>query len=402
MLNFKLSLPTKLVFGKDEHKNVGKLISPFAKKVLLLYGSERIKGNGIFDDVTASLKGSGIEFVALGGVVANPRISLVYKGIELAKQEGVDSVLAVGGGSVIDSAKAIAAGVLYEGDIWRAFNPETRFTPEGRVKKALPIAAILTIPAAGSEMSNVSVVSDDMIDDRGLKTLAESEFFMPRVSIINPEFFFTLPKDQLANGVSDMMAHVMERYFTVTPRTDLTDALSEATLRVIMKNAPILLDNPTDYDTWCEIGLAGTMAHNNVLGVGRLADFGCHNMEHEISALYDIPHGAGLAILFPNWMRYVYREHIDIFLQFAVNVMGVEGGFRDKESVILEGINKLSRFYRTLGLPQTLGELGIDGSRVREMAERLTGVAYGNEEFRHGFAYPLGTDEWEKILESCL
>ncbi|MDR3304792.1 MAG: iron-containing alcohol dehydrogenase [Clostridiales Family XIII bacterium] len=372
MNNFKLYLPTRLIFGKGEHKNIGKLMAPFAKKALIVFGSDRIKRNGVFAEVTASLAEYGIDYCEIGGVQPNPRVSLVYRGIELAKREGADAVLAVGGGSVIDSAKGIAAGVRYDGDIWEAYDLTTKGSK--RIKDALPIAAILTIPAAGSEMSWNSVLSNE---EKQTKYGTASDAIRPRVSIVNPEFFFTLPKNQIANGTADMMSHIFERYFTPTKHTDLTDALAEATLAAIMKNAAILMEHPENYDAWAEVAFSGTVAHNDILGVGRVQDWACHEMEHEISAIYDIPHGAGLAILTPNWMKYIYAEDRDMFLQFAVKVMGVSGGFRTKDDVILEGIARLRGFFNRLGLPAALADVGVDGSRIEEMGMKMTGAAFG-------------------------
>lgn len=370
MLNFDLYTPARIVFGRDTQHRIGELIKPHATKVLLHYGGGSIKRSGLYDQVVKSLNDAGLPFVELGGVVPNPRLSLVHEGIELCKKEKVDLILAVGGGSAIDSAKAIAMGVYYEGDVWDIYDQGLN------IKKALPVAIILTIPAAGSESSGDTVISNE---ETGRKYGYGHPLLRPLVSVMNPELFFTLPKDQVANGVADMMSHIFERYFTNTTHVDLTDALCEATLRTIIVNAPRLLDNRKDYNAWAEIGFAGTVAHNGLLGMGREQDWACHNMEHELSAAYDVAHGAGLAVLTPAWMKYVWKENPDMFLQFAVNVMGVSKGFRDKEDAILEGIARLQNFYRTMQLPQTLTELGIDGSRQEEMAQKCTGQYYDRE-----------------------
>jgi len=370
MLNFDLYTPARIVFGRDTQHRIGELIKPHATKVLLHYGGGSIKRSGLYDQVVKSLNDAGLPFVELGGVVPNPRLSLVHEGIELCKKEKVDLILAVGGGSAIDSAKAIAMGVYYEGDVWDIYDQRLD------IKKALPVAIILTIPAAGSESSGDTVISNE---ETGRKYGYGHPLLRPLVSVMNPELFFTLPKDQVANGVADMMSHIFERYFTNTTHVDLTDALCEATLRTIIVNAPRLLDNRKDYNAWAEIGFAGTVAHNGLLGMGREQDWACHNMEHELSAAYDVAHGAGLAVLTPAWMKYVWKENPDMFLQFAVNVMGVSKGFRDKEDAILEGIARLQNFYRTMQLPQTLTEMGIDGSRQEEMAQKCTGQYYDRE-----------------------
>ena len=385
MLNFDFYAPARIIFGRDTQHEIGKLLKPHAKKVLLHYGGGSIKKTGLYDQVVKSLKDSQIDFVELGGVVPNPRLSLVHEGIALCKKEGVDLILAVGGGSAIDSAKAIAMGVYYEGDVWEVYDKGLE------IEKALPVAIILTIPAAGSESSGDTVITKE---DTERKYGYGSPKLRPLISIMNPELFFTLPKNQIANGVADMMSHVFERYFTNTRNVDLTDALSEATLTTIIANAPRLMEDPEDYNAWAEIGFAGTVAHNGLLGMGREQDWACHNMEHELSAIYDVAHGAGLAVVTPAWMTYVYKDNIDMFAQFAVKVMGVTKGFRDKEELVLEGINRLRRFYRLMGLPQTLSELDIDESKLELMAKRATGIAYGEE-------VPLGGLKklrWQDVL----
>lgn len=385
MLNYDYQNKTRIVFGKDTHKEVGALIQPLATKVLLHYGGSSIKRSGLYDEVVASLRKSGIDFVELGGVVPNPRLSLVHEGINLCKKEKVDFILAVGGGSVIDSAKAIAMGVYYEGDVWEIY--ENNLEPA----KALPVATILTIPAAGSESSVSTVITNE---EKQMKLGHNSELLRPVFSVMNPELYFTLPKNQIANGVSDMMSHIFERYFTNTTHTDLTDGLCEATLKTIMKNALIVVNNPQDYDAWCEVSFGGNIAHNGLLGLGREQDWACHGMEHELSALYDIAHGAGLAVLTPFWMKYVYKTNVPMFVQFAVNVMGVDGSYRDPDSIILEGISRLSEFFRKIGQPATISELGIDDSKFELMAKKATGVAYGRE-------HPLGGLKklyWQDVL----
>lgn len=370
MLNFDFYAPARIVFGRDTQHQIGKLLKPHAKKVLLHYGGGSIKKTGLYDQVTASLKEAGVSFVELGGVKPNPRLSLVHEGIALCRKEGVDLILAVGGGSAIDSAKAIAMGVYCEGDVWEVYDKGLS------IERALPVAVILTIPAAGSESSGDTVITRE---DTQRKYGYGSPRLRPLISIMNPELFFTLPKNQIANGVADMMSHVFERYFTNTTHVDLTDALCEATLNTIIANAPAVLKDPGNYDAWAEIGFSGTVAHNGLVGMGREQDWACHNMEHELSAVYDVAHGAGLAVLTPAWMSYVYKDNLDMFVQFAVRVMGVARGLRDKEEIVLEAIERLRGFYRRMGLPQTLGELGIDDSMLETMAKRATGIAYGEE-----------------------
>ena len=386
MLNFDLHIPTRILFGKDTHKEIGTLLKPYAKKVLLHYGGSSIKKSGLYDAITASLKESNLEFIELGGVVPNPRLSLIQEGISLCRKEGVDLILAVGGGSVIDSAKAIAMGVYYEGDVWEIYEQHKNITA------ALPVATILTIPAAGSESSSRTVVTNE---EKQLKLGYGSVRLRPLLSVINPELFFTLPKNQIANGVADMMSHIFERYFTNTLQTDLTDGLCETTLKTIMKNGLLIASDSKNYDAWCQVGFAGTIAHNDLLGSGREQDWACHGMEHELSAIYDVAHGAGLAVLTPAWMQYVYKDNINMFVQFAVNVMGVEGSYRDPDAIVLEGIARLREFFLKMGLPSTLFELGIDESKLELMAKKATGEAYGNE-------HPLGGLKklyWQDVLE---
>ncbi|MDR2647338.1 MAG: iron-containing alcohol dehydrogenase [Oscillospiraceae bacterium] len=386
MLNFQMHIPTKIVFGRDEQKNIGALLKPYVKqKVLLHYGGGSIKKSGLYDQITASLRAADIAFAELGGVVPNPRLDLVYKGIALCKAEGIDLILAVGGGSAIDSAKAIAMGYYFEGDIWRVFDDDLH------VEKALPVATVLTIPAAGSEMSNSCVITNEA---EQLKYGHTDNCTRSILSVVNPELFATLPKNQIANGIADMMSHIFERYFTNTEHTDVTDELCEGVLRAILKNAPKVVGDPSDYAAWCEIGLAGTFAHNNILGLGREQDWGCHGMEHELSAIYDIPHGAGLAVLTPNWMEYVYKTNIPMFLQFAQNVMGLRTGARAAEETILEAIAKLRAFYAGIGMVGTLTELGIDDARLEEMAKKATGYAFGEEYGQGHFKKLL----WQDVL----
>lgn len=370
MLNFDFYAPARILFGRDAERDIGALLKPHASKVLLHFGGGSIKKSGLYDRVTASLRASGLDFVELGGVKPNPRLSLVHEGIALCKREQVDLILAVGGGSVIDSAKAIAMGVYYEGDIWDVYESGEP------VERALPVATILTIPAAGSESSGDTVITNE---EKQLKYGYGSPRLRPLISVMNPELFYTLPRHQIASGVADMMSHVFERYFTNTVHTDLTDGLCEAVLRTLIKNAPLALNNPHDYDAWCELGFAGTVAHNGLVGMGREQDWACHNMEHELSAIYDVTHGAGLAVLTPGWMTYVHGDNVNMFVQFAVNVMGVEGSYRDPEAIVQEGIARLRTFFKGLGLPATLSELGIGPERLKEMAQKATGAAFGEE-----------------------
>lgn len=386
MQNFQIQTPTNLVFGKGTQHQIGGLIKPFATKVLLHYGGGTVKKLGLYDDTKKSLLAAGIDFIELGGVVPNPRLSLVYEGIELCKKEGVDFILAIGGGSAIDSAKAIAIGMCYDGDVWDVFDDKAQ------IKKALPVATILTIPAAGSEMSNSAVVTNEK---EGRKYGVSSEFILPVVSIVNPEYFTNLPKAQFGYGVADILSHICERYFTNTVNCDITDGMCEAVLKNVMKNALIAEKKPDNYEAWAEIGLGGIVAHNNWLGTGRAQDWACHAMEHELSAYNDVAHGAGLAVLTPAWMKYVYKENINMFVQFAVNVMGVDSSFRDPEAIVKEGIARLEDFYKKIGLALTLSELNIGEDAFEEMAKKATGKFFGEERGIGGLKRLM----WQDVVE---
>jgi len=293
MESFEFRNPTRIIFGRGAEARVGAQAAAHAKKVLLHYGGGSIKASGLHGRVTASLREAGVEWVELPGVKPNPRLSLVHEGVRLCKQHGLGLVLAVGGGSAIDSAKAIAMGAVIDHDVWDFF------LGKGEPRAALPVGTVLTIPAAGSEASTGTVVTNE---DGLLKRPVNSELLYPRFSILNPELAFTLPPFQVACGASDIMAHLMERYFTVVKAVDFTDRLLEATMKTVAQKGPRLLESPRDYDTWAELMWAGTIAHNNLLDTGRVGDWASHDIEHELSGIYDVAHGAGLAVIFPAWI----------------------------------------------------------------------------------------------------
>lgn len=352
MLNFNYHNPTRYVFGPGEHRNLGILLKPCTPgKVLLHYGGGSIIRSGLLESVRSSLQGAGIPFVELGGVKPNPSVSLVREGIELCRREGVQLVLAVGGGSVIDSAKGIAVGVPNSCDVWELYSHKGS-VPE---HAPLPVATVLTLPAAGSENSPNSVLSDE---ETGRKLGFKHMGLRPVLSIVDPTLFLTLPRAQMAYGACDMMCHIFERYFTNTKQTDLTDALAEATMRTIMTESRRLNHNLADVDAWGQLALCGTVAHNDLLGLGREQSWACHALEHELSAVYDVPHGGGLAVVVPAYMKAVWKYNPGIFAQWATNVMGVTPQ-RDTEAVVQEGIARLQAWYRELGLPQNMQELGI-------------------------------------------
>jgi alcohol dehydrogenase YqhD (iron-dependent ADH family) len=367
MDNFVFTNPTKIVFGKGVENTAGSEVRHYAGSVLLHFGGGSVVRSGLLDRVRASLKASGVEVVELGGVQPNPRVALVREGVALCREKNVSFVLAVGGGSVIDSAKAIAVGVPYPGNVWDFY--EYTATPD----KALGVGVVLTIPASGSEASSSSVISNT---DLQLKRGLTSELIRPCFALMNPELTYTLPAYQTACGAADIMAHIMERYFTNTRDVDLTDRLCEAALRNIIANVPRALDNPTDYAARAEIMWTGTIAHNDLLGTGREGDWGSHGIEHEISALYDIAHGAGLSIVFPAWMKYVYRHDVARFARFAVRVWDVEDNFADPERTALEGIRRMELFFKSIGLPVRLADMQLPIDRIDEMAKKS--VVKGN------------------------
>ncbi len=363
MDNFEFLNPTKIIFGKGTENQVGAEVKRFASSCLLHFGGGSIKKSGLYDRVAASLKAAGVRFAELGGVQPNPRLALVRTGIELCRKEKLEFVLAVGGGSVIDSAKAIAAGVPYAGDVWDFFSGKTTLTTN-----KLPVGSILTIPAAGSEASHSCVITDG---DSMMKRPLNTELNRPSFAIMNPELTYTLPPYQTSCGAADIMAHVMERYFTNSKGVDFTDRLCEATLKTIIAAVPLVLENPEDYDARAQIMWASTIAHNNLLSTGRVGDWGSHQLEHELSGINDIAHGAGLAVVFPAWMKYVYKHDVARFVQFAVRVWDVDQRFGDPERTALEGIARMEAFFKSIGLPTRLSEIGINESHFDEMVRKL-------------------------------
>lgn len=363
MDNFHYYAPTYFAFGKGKEQEVGRLVKQFGgSKVLLHYGGGSIKKNGAYDGVVASLQEAGIPFVELSGVQPNPRSGLVYQGIELCRKEGVDFILAVGGGSAIDSAKAIALGVPYEGDFW------DYYCNSWTVTNALPVGTVLTIAAAGSEGSTGSVITNE---ENKLKWSAGGDALRPKFSVMNPEFYCTLPPYQTACGITDMIVHILERYFTNTRHVEITDRMCEAVLKGIIQETPKVMANPSNYEARANIMWAGTVAHNNILGVGRQQDWASHDIEHELSSWYDCAHGAGLAVICPAWMKYVYRHDIARFAQFAVRVWGCEMDFADPERTALEGISRFEQFLKSLGMPLNFAQLGARESDIPEMVAHL-------------------------------
>jgi hypothetical protein len=367
MDNFNFYSPTEFVFGRDRENECGKYVKKYGgSKVLLHYGGGSAERSGLLGRVRESLKKSGVSFVELGGVQPNPRDTLVYKGIDLCRSEGVDFILAVGGGSSIDSAKAIAAGVPYDGDFWDFYSGKD-------IEKALPVGVVLTIAAAGSEGSGDSVITKE---DGMLKRGAGADALRPRFSVLNPALTQTLPAYQTACGATDIMAHVFERYFTNTKEVEITDRLCEAVLLTMVKETPRVIADPNNYEARANIMWAGMVAHNNIVGVGRQQDWNSHGIEHELSALYDCAHGAGLAVIMPSWMEFVYKHNVMRFCQMATRVFGCQMDFGNPEATALEGIRRFRSFLHSIGMPINFAELGAKEEDISALVDKF-GIGSG-------------------------
>ena len=388
MKNFVYQLPTKFLFGRGAENEVGREVRALGgTKVLIHYGGGSAVRSGLIDRVKKALDAENIGYVELGGVQPNPRDTMVYKGIALARREGVDFVLAVGGGSSIDSSKAIAHGLQYDGDFWDFFCGKAK--PE----KTTPLGVVLTMSAAGSESSNSCVITQESTKTkRGLR----SELNRPRFAAMNPELAMTLPPYQIACGATDILAHIMERYFTCETEVDLTDRLCEGAMQAIIRAAKIAVKTPDSYDAQAQLMWGSTIAHNETLGVGRVSDFGSHQIEHELSALYDVPHGAGLAVVFPAWMRYQLSKNPMRFAQFAVRVYGCSMDFEHPERTALAGVEAHEAFLREIGMPVTLHELGARSEDIPALA--ATTKKTNLETMTTGGAFPMTTQDIEAIL----
>ena len=388
-LHFSYYTPTKVVFGKNAESRVGQLVkAQNCKKVLIHYGGNSAVRSGLLARIEASLQDAGISYITLGGVVPNPRLSLVYKGIELCKNEGVDFILAVGGGSTIDSAKAIGYGVANPGDVWD-FYEHTR-----QATACVPVGVILTIAAAGSEMSNGSVITKE---EGWLKRAYDSNLARPKFAVMNPELTMTLPAYQTASGAVDIMMHTMERYFNPNDNMELTDSISEGLLRTVIKYAKVLMQEPDNYEARAEVMWAGSLAHNGLTGCGTGGgDWSCHNMEHEVGGLFDVAHGAGLAALWGSWARYVCKAAPHRFEKFAINVMGVQPG-QDQQETIEQGIRAMEDFYRSIGMPTSLTELGVSPTdeQIAHMANSCAQACGGT----CGCVIPLQPEDMVKIYQ---
>ncbi len=362
MNNFTFYSPTFFAFGKDTENEAGEYVKRFGgSKVLIHYGGGSVVKSGLLDRVKRSLEGSGIPYVTLGGVKPNPRSGLVYEGIELCRKEKVDFVLAVGGGSVIDSSKAIAAGTIYDGDFWDFYSGK-------HIEEALPVGTILTISAAGSEGSPDSVITKE---EGMFKRGASGDAIRPKFSILNPALTQTLPAYQTAAGITDIMAHLHERYLTNTKEVEVTDRLIEGLLLTMIHEGPRVIEDPDNYEARANIMWAGMMAHNNSCGVGRSQDWNSHNIEHELSALYDCAHGAGLAVTMPAVFKYVYKHDVSRFAKLAVRVWGCQMDFDNPERTALEGIACLENFLKKIGMPLSFAELGAKKEDIPVLVEAL-------------------------------
>lgn len=367
MIDFTYYSPTKVVFGKDAETRTGGLVKELgSKKILLHFGGGSVVKSGLLDRVQASLDAAGVEHVSLGGVKPNPRLSLVYEGIELARREKVDFILAVGGGSVIDSAKGIAYGIANPFDVWDLF------LQKRAAAACAPVGCVLTIAAAGSETSFGCVLTDDRDNCKRGYT---NDICRPKFAVMNPELTFTLPEFQSMSGVVDILMHTLERYFTNDREVELVDRISEGLLKTVILTAPKLLQNPRDYNARAEIMWAGSLSHNGLTGTGRGGDWASHQLEHELSGMFDVAHGAGLAALWASWARFVYKQDIARFAQFAVRVMGVEMNFFNPEETALAGITALENFFRSINMPVRMAELGIGNlsdSQIDALTEKCS------------------------------
>ena len=365
MLDFQYYSPTRVVFGRHALDQLGPLLKAKGRqKILLHYGGGSVRRNGILDAVKQQLELAGVTYLELGGVEPNPKISLIRTGVELCKSEHVDFILAVGGGSTIDSAKAIAMGTKIDFDVWNLYETKQR------ICDALPVGSVLTIAAAGSELSDGSVVTNP---EGGLKRDYGSDYLRPEFAIMNPEYTFSVSKYQTACGTVDILMHTFERYFTHTPNVDLTDELAEGLCRAVIRAGTAAVANGCDYEARATLMWAGSISHNDLTGLGRKSDWATHQIEHELSGQYDcVSHGAGLAAIFPAWCRYVWREEPERFARFAEKIWGVNRDGMSTEEAALEGIRRCEAYFHSIGMPTRLCELGIDSAHLHEMAVKAT------------------------------
>lgn len=377
MENFNFKSSTRIIFGENSFKDVGKYIKPYSSKILLHYEGELIKKLGIYNDVINSLKENNIDFVELSGVVPNPRLSLVKKGIDICINNDINFILAVGGGSVIDSSKAISLGVPYNGDVWNFFVGKDEPTT------SLKVGVILTIPGAGSEMSESSIITNE---ENSTKAVCDTEFNVPKFAVLDPQVCYSIPQKLMCCGIVDILSHLMERYFSPTNNVELSDSLLEGAMRTIINLGTKYIKNSKDYNICAEIMWTATVAHNGMIACGRLADWSSHRIEHEISAIYDLNHGAGMAVIFPAWLKYVKKLNPQKIESFSKNVFHCE-----------DGIEALENFFKSLGLATTLNELNIPSEKFDFMAEK----ALCNRETMGNYV-KLNAQDIKNILEIAI
>ncbi|MFZ7101156.1 MAG: iron-containing alcohol dehydrogenase [Peptococcaceae bacterium] len=367
MLNFEFYSPTKVIFGKGVESNVGEEVKIWGgSRVLVHFGGSSAKKSGLLDRIFTSLAEAGLTYFELGGVVPNPRLGLIREGVSLCKAENIDFILAVGGGSVIDSAKAIGMSIANDCDAWDIY--AKKVTPV----RCLPIGTVVTIAAAGSETSQSSVITNE---DGWLKRGAGCQVSRPKFAIMNPELTYTLPAYQTACGIVDILMHTMERYFTTVKNVELIDRISEGLLKTVINNGIIVMKDPANYAARAEILWAGSLSHNDLTGTGRTRDFASHQMEHELSGMFDVAHGAGLAAIWGSWARFVYKTDVSKFVQYAVRVWNCELDFQNPEATALAGIAKTEEYFKSIGMPVTIKELGIANltdEQIEELAEKCT------------------------------
>jgi alcohol dehydrogenase YqhD (iron-dependent ADH family) len=390
MLDFNFYSPTKFYFGREREKEVGKVLKEWGGTRVLLHSSGgSSEKSGLMDRVRQAMDAEGIYYVELKGVVPNPRLSLVREGIELCRKEQLNFVLAVGGGSVVDSAKAIALGANYDGDVWDFYSKGIK------AGKVLPIGTIITLAATGSEASNSSVITNTDDPDNWIKTGFNADEIRPTFSIMNPELTFSLPNYQKAAGATDIMAHALERYLTNTVDVDLTDKLTEGLIQSVLSAIQEALADSEDYEAHATLMWAGTLAHNNLLGLGREQDWASHQIEHQISAHNDMTHGAGLAVVMPAFMAYTLDKHVDRYYLFATRVMGVQPNPYRKKDTAKEGIRRYRDFLRSIGMPTTLEEIGL---KEEDLPQVIKGVRKNNGD-KTGYLQPLTEEDIVEMLK---
>lgn len=388
MNNFSFYNPTAIDFGNNSLDRLSNHIRKYAKKVLLVYGGGSIKKNGVYDRVLKQLTDLHIQVVELSGIEPNPRLTTVKKGIALCREHGVDFILAVGGGSVLDAAKAIAAGVPYDGDVWDFLMQKATIT------SALPLGTVLTLAATGSEMNGGAVITNW---EERLKKAFGSIHVYPKFSILDPTLTYSVPRDQTGNGIVDIMSHVFEQYFSLTKDTPLQERLCESILQTVIEYGELALDNPHHYVARANLMLCGTYALNGgMISVGMQGDWATHGIEHEVSAISDIAHGTGLAIIFPNWMKYVYRERVDRFVQYATRVWGIDAQGKTDDEVALAGIQATRDYFNRIGMPATLADVQMDATSIDRMAKEA--VRFG----AIGSFKSLSEADVRAILKMCM